>query len=153
MKYLAMLLLLGGTFMSAQDTAKVYLVAIDGSYSAGVDGVMTKIEGKHYVEHKVLPGWHNIGYQFGYFGGWTATSLKASAGQDYYFVFSSAPGSGRMCSQISPSQGQACLRALENGSGTEPCRAISMNLNSLRPSWQTPAGNLLPWGFHTLTPR
>lgn len=152
MKYLAMFILLAGSFMSAQDTAKLYLVAIDGSYSVGVDGVLTKVEAKHYIEHKILPGRHSVSYQVGYFGDWTATSLKVSAGQDYYFVFSSAPGSGRMCSQVSSSQGQLCLRALENGSGTSPCRAMSMNLNSLYPSLQTP-GNLLPWGFTTLTPR
>lgn len=110
MKYLGVLILLASTLMPAQDTAKFYLIAADGSYSVSVDGVTTKIEGKHYIQQEVVPGRHAIGYQIGYFGDWTATSPKVIAGQNYYFVFSSAPGSGRMCSQLSSSQGQLCLR-------------------------------------------
>jgi len=153
MKYAGLLILLASTLMPSQDTAKFYLVAVDGSYSVSVDGVTTKIEGKHYIQQEVVPGRHAIGYQIGYFGDWTATSPpKAIAGQNYYFVFSSAPGSGRMFSQLSSSQGRLCLRAMENRGGTEPCRTI--RVNNLYPSLQfPPSGNLVPWGFHTNHPR
>ena len=152
MKYLGVLILLASTWMPAQDTAKFYLIAADGSYSVSVDGVTTKVEGKHYIQQGVVPGRHAIGYQIGYFGDWTATSFKAIAGENYYFVFSSAPGSGRMCSQLSPTQGQLCLRAMENTGGTEPCRTIRMN--NLYLSLQPPsASGLVPGGFHTNTPR
>jgi hypothetical protein len=152
MKYLGVLILLASTVMPAQDMAKVYLIATDGSYSVSVDGVRTKVEGKHYLQQEVLPGRHSIGYQLGYFGDWAVTSPKVIAGQDYYFVFSSAPGSGRMCSQLSSAQGQLCLRAMENSGGTDPCR--TMRVNNLYPSLQLPpGGNLVPGGFHTNTPR
>jgi len=45
MKYVGLLILLASTLMHSQDTAKFYLVAVDGSYSVSVDGVTTKIEG------------------------------------------------------------------------------------------------------------
>ena len=152
MKHLGLLIVLASALMPAQDTAKLYLIAIDGSYSVSVDGVRTKVEGKHYIQQEVLPGRHSIGYQLGYFGDWTATSPKVIAGQDYYFVFSSAPGSGRMCSQLSSAQGQLCLRAMEDRGGTEPCR--TMRVNNLYPSLQfAPVGSLVPGGFHTNAPR
>ena len=152
MKYcLAMLLLFTSTLMAAQDTAKVYLMAIGGSYSVSVDGMAMKIEANHYIEQKVLPGRHNVGYQSGYFGDWTATSLKATAGQSYYFVLSSVAGRGRTCAQVSSTQGESCLRALENKSGTEQC--LPAWVNDFYPSLQQSPGNLVPWGFHTRTPR
>ncbi|MGE5207195.1 MAG: hypothetical protein ACM3PW_16415 [Chlamydiota bacterium] len=151
MKYLGMFILLAVTLMAAQDTAKVYLMAIGGSYSASMDGMAMKIEANHYIEQKVLPGRHNIGYQSGYFGDWTATSLKATAGQSYYFVLSSVAGRGRTCAQVSATQGETCLRTLENRSGTEQC--LPAWVNGFYPSFQQSPGNLVPWGFHTRTPR
>jgi hypothetical protein len=146
MRYVGILVLLASTFMLSQNTAKLYLIALDGSYWASVDGVRMKVEAKHYIEQKLLPGRHIIGYQSGYFGDWTATSFKVIAGQSHYSVFSSAPGSGRMCSQLSSAQGETCLSALENRRGTQEC--FPMRVNSLSPFLQPPPpGNLVPWGL------
>jgi hypothetical protein len=152
MRYLTLLILLVSTVTPAQDTAKFYLIAIDGSYSVAVDGVRMKVEGKHYIEEQVLPGRHALGYQIGYFGDWTATSLKVMPRQDYYFIFVSAPGSGRTWLQLSSNQGELCLRAIESRSGTEQCLTGGVNLNypSLKPAMP---GNLMPSGLQTLHPR
>lgn len=152
MRCLGMLILLTSTLMPAQDVAKFYLIAVDGSYSVTVDGVNARVEAKHYIEQQVLPGRHRIGYQIGYFGDWTATSLEVIAAQNYYFVFSSAPGTGRTCSQLSSTQGELCLHAMEDRSGAQQC--LTAAVNNLYPSLQPLfPGNLVPGGLQTNHPR
>lgn len=111
-----------------------------------------KVEAKHYIEQRLPPGRHSIGYQLGYFGDWSATSVKAVPGEDYYFVFSSAAGRGRTLSHLSSPQGTACLRAIESRSRTEQCFTGGVNLPypSLQPAIP---GNLVPSGLQTLHPR
>lgn len=140
------------TLMPAQELARVYLIAIDGSYSVAVDGITMKIEGRHYIEQRLHPGRHSIGYQVGYFGDWTTTSLKVVPRQDLYFLFVSTAGSGRRGVQLSSTQGALCLRAIENRSGTGQCLPEVADTSS--PSFQ-PAipSNLVPSGFQTRHPR
>lgn len=152
MRNVGILILLASTVAFADDKTKFYLIAIDGSYFAAVDGVVTKVGAKHWIEQEVMPGMrHTLGYQLGYFGDWTATSFKVVAGVNYYFVFGSAAGRGRTIYQLSSSQGELCLHALKSRSRTQPCSTTEVNLYPLlrsnAPLTSSPSSNLVPGGF------
>lgn len=153
MKRLVIVLLVTSCLMPAQEKTTLFLIAVDGTYSVTVDNVTRQVEAKHYIEQEISPGTrHTIGYQTGYFGEWTATSFKMTAGQSYYFVFRSAPGRGRTFYQLSSTQGKSCLQAIENRNGTQPC--FTGNVNGSYPlSKSLTSRNLVPWGLHINTPR
>lgn len=153
MRRLAIVILVTSCLMPAHETGTLYLIAIDGTYSVVVDNVTKKIQVKHFIKQEITAGTrHTMGYQIGYFGDWTATSFKAIAGQSYYFVFGSASGRGRTVYQLSSTQGELCLRALENRNGTQPCLMRDVNGLYSFPQSFTPR-NLVPWGLHTNAPR
>lgn len=152
MRYLGSIVLFLSTLLPGQDNARFYLIAVDGSYSAAVDGVTMKIEARHYREQRLLPGRHTLSYQIGYFGDWTTTSLKVMPRQDVYFLFMSTPGTGRTGLHLPPAQGALCLAAIEGRTGLGQCQAGVASVSS--PFFQ-PAipSNLVPSGFQTQHPR